>query len=162
MSMHIDSVTLKASKKELKGLIRRVQRTDRMWRRVGSYLSMVNRKQFSTEGSYHGKPWRPLKPDYLQWKIKNGYSRKTLVQTGAMKASFTSRPMSIEKYYGKTAVFGSDNELAAYHQYGTRKDGKQINPPRPIMVSTRRVKRGIKNIVEDYLSGNDKSVRAYM
>lgn len=162
MSMNVQGVGIKTAKSDLKGLIRRAQRTDRMWRKVGSYLSMTTRKQFATQGAYHGKPWRPLKPDYLQWKIKNGYSKKTLVQTGAMRASFVSRPMSIEKYYGNYAVYGSNNELAKFHQYGTRKDGKQINPPRPILVSTRRVKSTIREIVQDYLAGNDKSVRSYM
>lgn len=162
MSMNVQGVALKTAKRDLKGLIQRSQNTNRMWRKVGSYLSMATRKQFATEGGYHGKPWRPLKPDYLQWKIRNGYSRKTLVQTGAMKASFVSRPMSIEKYYGNYAVFGSDNELAKFHQYGTRKDGKQINPPRPILVGSRRVKRAIRDIVQDYLAGNDRPVRTYI
>lgn len=162
MSVFVRGNALKTSERDLKDLIRRVQRPEVVWRRVGSYLSMSIRRQFATEGSYHGRPWRPLKPDYLQWKIRNGYSRKTLVQTGAMKASFVSRPMSIEKYYGKYAVYGSDNELAKYHQYGTRKDGKQINPPRPMLVASKRTKAAIRGIIEDYLAGNNRPVRSYL
>lgn len=162
MSMQVAGVGLKTSERDLKDLIKRVKRPERVWRKIGSYLSMSVRKQFATQGGYHGKPWRPLQPDYLQWKVRNGYSRKTLVQTGAMKKSFTSRPMSIEKYYGKYAVYGSDNELAKYHQYGTRKDGKRVNPPRPMLVSSKRTKTAIRAIVEDYLAGKNRPVRSYI
>ncbi len=162
MSVSIDNNDLKAVKFRMKVISKRVQNPTPAWRKVGSYLAAANRKQFATEGAYYGKPWRPLKPDYLQWKIKSGYSRKTLVRTGAMRASFVSRPMDIEQYRGKTAVFGSDHPLAKFHHYGTQRNGKRVNPPRPIMVKTRKTVSDVTSIVQNYIVGNKVSIRTYL
>lgn len=162
MSISIDNNDLRAVKMRMKVISKRIQNPTPAWRKVGSYLAAANRKQFATHGAYYGKPWRPLKPDYLQWKIKNGYSRRTLVRTGGMRASFVSRPMDIEQYRGKTAVFGSDHRLAKFHHYGTRKDGKQINPPRPIMVKTRKTVSDVTSIVQAYITGKPISIRTYL
>jgi phage virion morphogenesis protein len=162
MGIKITGNGLTVTKHNVKGVIHRVNNPNPMWKKVGSYLSMVNRKQFATHGAYLGKPWKPLKPEYLQWKVKNGYSRKTLVKTGALKISYTSRPMSIEKYMGDSAIYGSDNELAGYHYYGTRRNGKRAIPPRPVMRNARKVSKAIKAIATDYLMGNNPTVRKYM
>ncbi len=141
---------------------KRIKNPAPVWVKVGSYLAAVNRKQFATHGAYLGKPWKPLKPEYLQWKIKNGYSRKTLMQTGAMRLSFVSRPVAIEKYYKKSAVFGSDNRLAPYHQYGTFRNGKRAIPPRPIMYKNRQTVRAVKSILADHIAGKRIAIKNYM
>ena len=122
-----------------------------MWAKVGSYIAQVNRRQFATHGGYLGKPWKPLKPDYLQWKISEGYSKRTLVQTGGMRASFVSRPMSVEDYNGDTATFGSNHPLAKFHQHGTHRNGKRAIPARPIVVKTPKMTRDIRDIVAEYI-----------
>lgn len=119
------------------------------WPRVGAYLSAANRRQFQTEGAYYGTPWAPLSPDYMQWKVRNGYSRRTLVMTGQMRASFTSRPLPIERYSRRSAKFGSNSPIAKYHQHGTRH-----MPARPIMVATPVVMDNISTIIADYVTGD--------
>jgi phage gpG-like protein len=37
-----------------------------------------------------------------------------------MRLSFVSRPMAVEEYRDMSATFGSDDEKAPYHQFGTR------------------------------------------
>lgn len=162
MSMTVSTGDLRKIKMRIKAMSKRVQNPEPAWRKMGSYFAAANRRQFSTHGMYYGTPWKPLKPDYLQWKIKNGYSRRTLVKTGSMRVSFTSRPMAIERYYKDSAVFGSNHEIAPFQHYGTFRNGKRAIPPRPIMVKTRKVVRDVKQIMQDYITGSKISTRSYI
>lgn len=133
----------------------RAEDVSKAWPRVGSYLSRAVRQQFVTEGVRFGKPWKPVKPAYRLWKIRNGLSRKTLVATGAMRQSFVGRPMDIEEYRGNTAVFGSSDPKAVWHHYGTRRDGKRVNPARPILVITNDVAKDVRQILADHITGRN-------
>lgn len=163
MSVRIDRAKVKKVTLQIDAMSKRTKNLTPVWKTVGSYLAMANRKQFATHGAYYGTPWKPLKPDYLQWKIKNGYSRKTLVQTGSMKASFTSRPMTIEKYYPKKAEFGSNHPLAKFHHNGTHRNGKRAIPPRKIMSKNKQVTKAVRSIIADYIvNGRTTGVRGYI
>ena len=133
----------------------RAKNPEPAWKNVGSYMAAAERRQWATQGSYFGTPWKPLKPDYMVWKAKRGYSSHILMQTGSMRLSFTSRPMAIEVYSGSSARFGSNHPLAKYHQKGTRRNGKRVNPPRPMMKVTRKVRADVKSILADYVLGKD-------
>lgn len=128
--------------------------TTPMWSNVGSYLSASVKRQFATEGAYYGRPWKPLKPRYAAWKATRGYSGKILVQTGAMRASFVSRPMGIEVYSGKSAIFGSADQKAIWHQFGTHRNGKRVNPPRPMFVITAKVRQDVLTIMKEHILGH--------
>lgn len=117
------------------------------WPRVGAYLSRTINQQFVTEGKRLGTPWRPVKPAYRLWKIRSGFSRKTLRQTGKMMKTFTGRPMDIEHYEGNSATFGSSDIKATWHHHGTRRNGERVNPPRPIFKTTPDVKRDVRDIL---------------
>lgn len=65
---------------------------------------------FRTEGAILGESWKQLKPTYLAQKVKRGYSRDILVQTGAMKSDFQSR---VTKDY---AVIFNGSSYFKYHQ----------------------------------------------
>lgn len=134
----------------------RIANPDEVWPRVGRYLSLVVRRQFYTRGSYLGTPWAPLKPDYLLWKAVNGYPQQTLVMRGDLRDSFGGRPMGIEKYRGNTAVFGSDDKKAIWHQKGTRRNGRQINPARPMLVLNPMVREEITDIVRSFVMDRDR------
>jgi phage gpG-like protein len=133
------------------GMSMRAKDVSRAWPHVGSYLSRAMMRQFVTEGKYLGRPWKPLQPDYRLWKIRNGYSRKILVQTGQMRKTFTSRPMDIEQYRGNRARFGSSDQKAVWHHYGTRRNGKRVNPPRKILVVNKRIRRDVRDILAKYI-----------
>lgn len=153
MGMKIKEKNKGAVKRRLRLIDKRADNPEGAWPRVGSYLSRQVRRQFVTEGSHFGKKWRPLKKSYRLWKVRHGHSRKILVQTGSMRDSFTRRPMAIEEYQGKSAVFGSDHRLAKFHQYGTRRHGKQVNPPRPMLIITKEVRQDIRDILAKYVTG---------
>ena len=146
------------AQQKLRAMAMRARSPEKAWPKVGSYLSAVNRRQFATNGGYLGTPWKPLKPDYLLWKVREGYSSHTLIQTGAMRLSFTSRPMAIEVYSGNKARFGSDHPLAAFHQRGTHRNGKRAVPARPIMRVTPKVRKDVKDIIADYILGKRVTV----
>lgn len=123
------------------------------WPSVGAYLSRVATRQFVTEGAYLGRPWAPLKKEYRLWKIRNGYGRKILVRTGGLRNEFTGRPMQLEVYEGNRARFGSTSELAGWHHKGTRRNGKQVNPPRPILYVTPGISKDIRDILAKRIVG---------
>lgn len=162
MSITVDASGLKKVKAKIRVMSKRVQNPSPAWKSVGSYIAASNRRQFATHGAYYGTPWKPLKPNYAQWKVRSGYGRKTLVRTGAMRASFVSRPMAIEKYYRNYAEFGSDYWLVKFHQNGTFRNGKRANPPRPMMKKTRKMTADVTSIVKEYVINGRASVRKYL
>lgn len=129
----------------------------RVWQRVGAYMSRVSRQQFTSEGARLGRKWKPLKPEYRLWKIRSGFNRKILVQTGAMRQGFTGRPMDIEEYHKNSATFGSSNQKAIWHHYGTRRNGEQVNPPRPILVVTPEIAKDVRDILADHVAGRNRA-----
>jgi len=155
---HGDDVAL-----HLKEVAKRVERPLPALKKIGSYIAQANRRQFSSHGTYYGTPWKPLKPDYAQWKLRSGYGRKILVLSGGMKASFTSRPMAIEQYSATGAVFGSDHWLAKFHQYGTHRNGKRVIPPRPIIGKNKRLTAAVKDIIKKYVTdGKAPNIGGYL
>jgi len=159
------SVTTKSNgvpqfKRKIKAINSRLENPERVWPKVGSYLSHTARRQFSTEGMWLlGKKWTPLKPETRIRKMRKGYSRKILVATGAMKATMTSRPMDIEEYHGSHAVFGSSDPKVEWHSKGTKRNGKRINPPRPILPLTAEVRADLKQIMVQYVTGQKATWR---
>lgn len=126
---------------------------EKAWPEVGRYLSSAVSRQFSTSGAYLGTPWRPLKPEYRLRKLRSGFGRRILVQSGEMRGTFTGRPMQIEIYSGNSAIFGSANQKAIWHQHGTHRDGKRVNPPRPMLRVTAFVRRDVKDIMKKHVLG---------
>lgn len=153
MGMTIKEKNKGAVKRRLRTIEKRADNPEGAWPRVGAYLSRNVRRQFVTEGSHLGRKWKPLKKSYRLWKVRNGYGRKILVQTGSMRDSFVKRPMAIEDYRGRSAVFGSDHPLAPFHQYGTRRGGKRAIPARPMLIITKEVRQDIREILAKYVTG---------
>lgn len=158
----VDVSGLQDAKTRIKAINVRAKNLTPMWPKVGSYLAAVNRKQFTTRGVYLGTPWSPLQPEYASWKLSHGYGRRPLVLSGALKTSYTSRPMSVERYYKKSALFGSSNRLAPYHQHGTRRNGKRAIPARPVMAMTPQVKRDIGNMIGEYVVNGKVAAKDYI
>lgn len=140
----------------LKDMSKRTQDVSPAWPRVGRFMSGVARKQFSTKGAFLNTKWKPLKPEYRLWKVRNGYSRSILVKTGDMRSGFTGRPMDIEEYHRDYAIFGSSDPIAKFHQYGTKRNGKKVLPARKILVTTREVRTEVRDMIAQYISKGKK------
>lgn len=146
------------TKRRLRAMGERVDNPEPAWPRVGRMLSLAVRKQFLTKGAYMGTPWRPLKPDYLLWKVLNGYPWQTLVMRGDLRDSFVERPMSVETYLGKSAVFGSNDRKVVWHQFGTFRNGKRVNPARPMLVVNQMIRDEVVDIMRKYVRGRGEGV----
>lgn len=142
--------------RRFRGIADNAEDVSRAWPRVGAYLSREVQRQFQTNGANFGTPWKPLKPEYKLWKLRNGFGNRTLVKSGAMKKTFTGRPMDIEEYGPKSARFGSNDQKAIWQHYGTHRNGKRAIPPRKILVVTRRVRSDVKDIVKDHILGGSR------
>ena len=85
------------------------------------YLQKQVRKLFQTEDRSLNVHWEPVKPGYLEWKLKKGYSSKTLHRTTTLAQSFEGEGEE------DRLVFGTPVKYALFHEYGTSK-----MPARPI------------------------------
>ncbi len=127
----------------------------RVWKGIGAYLSREIYQQFVTDGARFGTPWEPLSAKWVKYKRKHGYSTRILRMTGEMRQSLVGRPMDVERYYKTTAVYGTRNKKAVWHQDGTRSPyGLGIhNPPRPIINLTEEVENEIADRLAKYIVG---------
>lgn len=121
--------------------------------KIGAMLSRDVSRQFTTQGVYMGTPWKPLKPSTIRDKILKGYpAPNPLVRTRELKLSFTSRPMSIEKYTPHSLTYGSSLRKALWQQKGTRRHGRRHIPPRVMFKVTRERKAAIKKLIVKYVA----------
>ena len=157
MGVTIKGNGIKNIKGKIKVIENRTNNPEKCFEYIGSYLSAYNRKMFATNGAFGGKVWAPLKPDYQQWKIRHSVGKATLVRSGKLKASYTSRPMKIERYGKTVAVYGTDVKYAHFHESGTRK-----MPARVVMQANSKVRKDIQQIVADYISGRPVGIRSML
>lgn len=89
------------------------------WPDVGEVFA-ARQKEIFDKG---GRPkWKPLSPDYILQRRREGLGGKTLVRTGLLRYAVTdSRPA---RSAGAYAVFGPAGRTAPHwtlHKYGTKK-----------------------------------------
>lgn len=126
------------------------------WPAVGDVIAEQVGLQFDSEGSHFGTPWDPRKPptarteqpgeqgfDPLRPDFGGG---PLLVETGRLRDSFTSRPMSVEQYARQRAVFGSDDYRAPFHH-----DGTSDTPARPILRATDDLAEDVSDVLARYI-----------
>jgi hypothetical protein len=117
------------------------------WASVGDVIAAAMTKHFDTEGMHlMGRPWAPLSPPYLGWKIARGLDPRRLHATGDMRASLTGRPMAIEEYFPHRARFGTDDPKARFHQGGTRH-----MPARVIINVTEDLADDVNSVLATYI-----------
>lgn len=155
--------SLEQAAREIKGIARDIRTMDRradnlepVWRKAGSRIARETRRQFATRGAYHGTKWKPLKMKTMKEKLRLGLGRAPLVRSGALKSSFTSRPMGIELYGPHQATFGSNLQTAVWQQEGTFRNGKRAIPPRLILRVSRELRGDIRKMVVDYVTRNKR------
>jgi phage gpG-like protein len=127
-----------------------------VWPKVGDHIAEQIGRQFDTEGAHFGTPWDPRKPDYgTRAELEPGWDPMSpdyghgplLVETGELRDSFTSRPMSAEHYSPQEAVFGSDDYRAPFHH-----DGTSDIPARPIVRATDDLAEDVSAILARYIA----------
>lgn len=134
----------------LRGMDQRVDDLTPVWPRVGAIIARANAKAFATKGASTGRPWKPLAASTVEQKLREGH-RAMLVKSGAMKRSFTGRPMGVELYFGKQAKFGPAGILPEWQQFGTHQNGRRHIPPRLIQKLNKEDRKAIKDMVARWI-----------
>jgi hypothetical protein len=96
------------------------------WPKVVDLFRDWEERQFQTEGTFWGTPWKPLSPQYAAWKAAHAPTRGILVLTGALKRAATT-PTRIAS--PRTLTLRIDDKKARWHHYG---EGN--NPARPLLM----------------------------
>lgn len=151
MSVKVTVTGGKKAKARVRAMRERVNHKEPMWPAVGRAIAREVRKNFNSDGAYFGRPWQPLKPEYRAWKISQGYPRSILVMSGELRDSFTNYPMDITDIQGDSAQFGSSNQKAVWHHYGTHRNGKRVNPPRPILYENPALVEVVTRVMAKYV-----------
>lgn len=141
-------------KREIKRRQKRVKNPEIAWKRAGRHIAKEIRKQFTSRGANFGTPWKPLAPSTIRDKKRNGYPLAPLIRTGEMRREFTGPQMDIEHYEGRIATFGSRSMKAEWQQFGTYRNGKRHIPPRVILKATPKLRREIRDIMDEYINKN--------
>jgi len=64
-----------------------------------------------------GGTWKPLDPEYGSWKASRYPGAPTLIRTGGLFESVSK--LEIDEINDMSARFGTNAEVAKFHQYGT-------------------------------------------
>jgi len=117
--------------------------------RIGEEGRNILSLLFKSEGRYLGVEWKPLKPEYLSWKIKKGFSEKKLHKTTTLARSFTYQVQNHKVVIG-TNVKSDRNGFPypAAMEFGTRRGV----PARPFMAPTKEeLEKRLPKIAEQTL-----------
>lgn len=115
------------------------------WDEVGALYAKRQRDIFARGGRPR---WKPLSPDYIAAKRRDGLAGKTLVRTGLLRNAMTSpRPIRTAPRY---VVFGPYRKAPHWtlHKYGSRKMPKR--DPLPPLTKAERVK--VRDIIARHLA----------
>lgn len=119
------------------------------WEAIASRLTVVERRQFASEGRTGSGGWAPLSPRYAAWKARHYPGQPILVATGALRRSLTTRPLGIERIEPHEAWLGSDIDYGGFHQRG---DG--VPRRRPVELTENERRRWVKIIQRFIVTGN--------
>lgn len=101
-------------------LIDRLHDFSEPFREISADFQRIEQARFDAEGP----GWAPLSPSTLRRKAGG----QIMVETGALRDSLTGGPGYIETITDFTAVFGTGDRKAVFHQSGTR-----FMPARPLI-----------------------------
>lgn len=101
-----------------------------VWEGIADEYAVIWGREFRLEGAW--VRWKPLSPQYRQWKAKNYPGQKILQLSGDLMDSMTNRPFGVDFIDRKVMVIGTQLPYADYHQRGTKN-----MPARPIIKHVR-------------------------
>ena len=110
------------------------------WPAVDRFTSRMYRKQFASEGSYLGTPWKPLKPKTLKARNRPGGNRGGILRdTNRLWASLTKprAPEGITRFGRTEYQRGTTVPYARFHQQGTKHLPERPLHPDPLPLKIR-------------------------
>lgn len=120
----------------------------RSWNLILDDLERDTQKQFATDGRTFGTPWAPLAASTVESKRRKGVANPTkiLVETGAMRASFSGGPDHVRRVDGSSAEWGSSDPKVMFH-HGRQRGGNL--PRRPIVELDEARRRAIMRVLQE-------------
>jgi len=120
-----------------------------VWPVIGKFFAARQEAIFDKGGR---PKWKPLKPDYILRRRRQGFAGRTLVRSGSLRRAATSPKPA--KATDKYAVFGPSGKTASYwplHKHGTRRMPRR-DPLPPFSKSERQKVRDLigKHIVKPW------------
>jgi len=140
IQIHVDASEARES---LENVSKAVGDLRPVFRKAKKDLSDTYTKHFLTNGS--GK-WAPLDAKYGAWKSANFPGRPTLVRSGSLFR--TIKKFSVSEINKQSASFGTDADVAKFHQYGTWSMPKReiiFEPP----MFARKLAQDVKDHIRD-------------
>jgi phage gpG-like protein len=98
-----------------------------VFREVREELRFIYTSHFLSNGN---GTWKPLDPEYGAWKSRHFPGAPTLIRSGELFQSIDR--FTVDEMNDMSARFGTDLEVAKFHQYGTWKMAKReiiFEPP---------------------------------
>lgn len=112
------------------------QRMKPVFADIGEYLLQSHDERWDAQVSPDGVPWRPLDPDYADWKKEHGKSEKILILDQYLKllhyeATDDGLELGTDRVYGAIHQFGSDGptSVPAHSRTITQAFGKPLKKP---------------------------------
>lgn len=88
-----------------------------VWEVLADRFTVVETRQFSTQGAAGGDAWPALSPRYAAWKAVHYPGKPILRRTDALFRSLTSGP-AVRVIEPHLLVVGSDVDYGGHHQRG--------------------------------------------
>jgi phage gpG-like protein len=93
-----------------------------------------------------GGTWKPLDPEYGAWKASRYPGAPTLIRTGGLFESVSK--LEIDEINDMSARFGTNAEVAKFHQYGT-----WSMPKREIIFEPPMFAKKLADKIADHIEG---------
>jgi phage gpG-like protein len=88
---------------------------------ISSLFYNIEKKQFTSEGSYGSGGWKALSPKYAEWKARNYPGKPILQRSGRMMSSLTGQTGDTVREMGPLWLrLGTSVYYAFFHQRGTK------------------------------------------
>lgn len=116
------------------------------WPAVGRMYAGRERKLFQSGGR---PKWKPLSPDYILNRRRDGLGGRILIRTGRLRDAVSSPTPA--KSSTRFAVFGPSGRTAPHwtlHKYGTTRMPKRD----PLPSLTKKERAGVRDIMADYIT----------
>lgn len=117
------------------------------FQQIADGLETDNMLNMTGEGILYAGGWAPLASSTISEKARAGYGgQPILVRTGELAQSLAGGSGSVKQVTPTSLTVGTDDPIAKYHQYGTRK-----MPQRKIIGLSFAARSQVVRVLADYI-----------
>jgi len=140
----------------LQGLADGMQDLSPVWKGpVHDIFTSMMREQFEKQGAYSGEAWKPLSPQYAEWKAKRAPGKPIMELWGYLKGSLLNEGDGADWHVFRSgpswAEYGTRINYAATHHFGD--ESRNIPRRQVIPKMTKAEGRNIAYAITAFLLG---------